>query len=261
MRNTFLLSLVAVMGAGLASAAPSLTTVSSAAPAPSGDTPSLEVIASRIKGAKASELRPTPIKGIYEYQRGAEIAYVSEDGKYAFAGDMYALGSSYNLTEARRREVRRNLISGVPEASMVAFSPKEYKYTITVFTDVDCAYCRKLHSQIADYNKLGIRVRYVSFPRTGPDTESWTRAEQVWCAKDRNAALTVAKLGKDPGGAVCATNPVASQYQLGRSLQISGTPSIVTEFGDMIEGYAPPMEMLKELQTEASRSAPTVIAN
>jgi thiol:disulfide interchange protein DsbC len=127
---------------------------------------------------------------------------------------------------------------------------------------VDCGYCRKLHSQIADYNKLGIRVRYLSFPRTGPDSDSWTRAEQVWCSKDRNSALTQAKLGKDPGGQVCATNPVASQYALGRSLQISGTPSIVTEFGDMIEGYEAPMEMLKELQTEASRTATaTVIAN
>ena len=230
--------------------------------APAAETPSLEVIASRIKGAKASELRPTPIKGIYEYQHGSEIVYVSEDGKYAFAGDLYQLSSSYNVTETRRREVRRSLIAAVPEAAMVAFAPGEYKYTVNVFTDVDCQYCRKLHSQIADYNKLGIRVRYLSFPRTGPQTESWTRAEQVWCAKDRNTALTQAKLGKNPGGQVCAANPVASQYALGRSLRISGTPSIITEFGDMIEGYAPPLELLKELQAEASRTtAPTVIAN
>jgi len=234
-----------------------------ALPVRAADDPALEAIASRIKGAKASELRATPVKGIYEFQRGAELVYVTEDGRYAFAGDMYQLGSGTNLTEARRREVRRNLLAGVPQASMVEFAPREAKYTINVFTDVDCQYCRKLHSQIADYNKLGIRVRYLSFPRSGPDTESWTRAEQVWCAKDRNSALTEAKLGKDPGGQVCATNPVASQYQLGRKLMISGTPAIVTEFGDMIEGYAPPLEMLKELQTEAARAAPatTISAN
>jgi thiol:disulfide interchange protein DsbC len=251
MRITIALCLLAAILAGPASAAPATDAA-----------PSLEVIASRIKGAKASELKPTPIKGIYEYQRGAEIAYVSEDGKYAFAGDMYVLDSSFNLTEARRREVRRNLIAAMPEASMVLFAPKDYKYTINVFTDVDCQYCRKLHSQITDYNKLGIRVRYLSFPRTGPDSESWLRAEQVWCAKDRNTALTQAKLGKDPGGKICPVNPVASQYELGMSLRVSGTPAIVTEFGDMVEGYAPPMEMLKELQTEAARTAtPTVMAN
>jgi thiol:disulfide interchange protein DsbC len=225
------------------------------AAAPAGDSPSLEVIASRIKGAKASDLRPSPIKGIYEYQRGPEIVYVSEDGKYAFAGDLYQLDSKFNVSEARRREVRRSLMATVPEAGMLAFAPKDYKYTINVFTDLDCPYCRKLHSQVADYNKLGIRVRYLSFPRTGPDSESWIRAEQVWCAKDRNAALTQAKLGKDVGGPVCATNPVAKQYELGLSLRISGTPAIVTEFGDMVEGYAPPADMLKELQTEAARSA------
>jgi thiol:disulfide interchange protein DsbC len=261
MRYTIALCLLTATFTGAIFAAPNAPTAPATAAIAAADLATLEAVASRIKGAKASELRATPIKGMYEYQRGAEIAYVSEDGKYAFAGDLYTLGNSFNLTEARRREVRRGLIAAVPEVSMVQFAPKEYKYTINVFTDVDCTYCRKLHSQIADYNKLGIRVRYLSFPRTGPDSESWTKAEQVWCAKDRNAALTQAKLGKDPGGQVCPVNPVASEYQLGISLRISGTPAILTEYGDMIEGYAPPMELLKELQTEAARTAATTVVN
>jgi thiol:disulfide interchange protein DsbC len=219
------------------------------------ESPTLEEVASRIKGAKAAELRVTPVKGIYEYQRGAEVAYVTEDGKYAFAGDLYLLGNSDNLTEARRREVRRGMLGQVPEASMLSFAPDNFKYTINVFTDVDCQYCRKLHSQIASYNKLGIRVRYLSFPRSGPDSASWTTAEKVWCSKDRNAALTLAKLDRMPEGAVCAGNPVAVHYALGRSLRVSGTPAIVTEYGDMVEGYMPPADLLVELQSEAQRGA------
>jgi thiol:disulfide interchange protein DsbC len=219
------------------------------------DSPTLEEVAGRIKGAKAAELRLTPIKGIYEYQRGAEVAYVTEDGKYAFAGDLYLLGSSSNLTEARRREVRRSMLDQVPEASMLSFAPDKFKYTINVFTDVDCQFCRKLHSQIATYNKLGIRVRYLSFPRSGPDSASWTIAEKVWCSKDRNAALTLAKLDRAPDGAVCADNPVAAHYSLARSLRVSGTPAIVTEYGDMLEGYMPPADLLAELQSEAQRVA------
>jgi thiol:disulfide interchange protein DsbC len=225
----------------------------------------LEQVAARIAGAKASELRATPIKGIYEYQRGAELAYVTEDGRYAFTGDLYQLSGgsaqdnknkgNVNLTTARRQEVRRNLIAAVPEASMLVFAPKDPKYTVTVFTDVDCQYCRALHRQIADYNKLGIRVRYLSYPRTGPATESWTKAEQVWCAVDRNAALTRAKQGEPTSGAVCASNPVASHYALGKMLQISGTPAIVTQYGEMIEGYASPADLLKELQGEAQLAA------
>jgi thiol:disulfide interchange protein DsbC len=223
---------------------------------PAADAPAtLEQVAARIAGAKASELRATPIKGIYEYQRGTQIAYVTEDGRYAFAGDLYQLSNSSNLTTARREEMRRGLIAGVPETSMLVFAPRDPKYTITVFTDVDCAYCRKLHQHIADYNRLGIRVRYLSYPRTGPDTESWTKAEQVWCAADRNSALTHAKLGEEPKGAICKTNPVASHYALGRSLQISGTPAVVTQFGELLEGYMPPDELLKELQAEAQLAA------
>ena len=220
---------------------------------------SLEQIKARIPGAKNAELRVTPIKGIYELQRGAELAYVSEDGHYALVGDLYRLADSSNLTSSRRNEVRRKLLSAVPESNMLVFAPKEVPsgrlYTVNVFTDVDCTYCRALHKQIDDYNKLGIRIRYLSFPRTGPNSESWTKAEQVWCSADAKAELTKAKLGQKPTGPVCASNPVAAEYALGQSINITGTPAIVTEFGEMLEGYMPPDALLKELQQEAKLAA------
>ena len=107
---------------------------------------------------------------------------------------------------------------------MVVFSPPNPKYTVTVFTDVDCVYCRALHRQIADYNRLGVRVRYVFFPRTGPNTASWFKAEQVWCSADRKDALTRAKLGEPLAAKVCADNPVAREYALGQAIGLEGTP-------------------------------------
>ena len=204
-------------------------------------------VASRIQGAKPEEVRATPIKGIYEYTRGTEIAYVTGDGKYAISGDLYELASDNDLTEAHRRELRAKLIAAVPETQMLIFGPKDPKYTVTVFTDVDCAYCRKLHSQIAEYNRLGITVRYLAFPRNGPGTESWTKAQQVWCSPDRKTALTRAKLGEELHVARC-DDPVAREYALGRALGISGTPGIFTAGGDMLPGYMPPAEMLGELK-------------
>jgi thiol:disulfide interchange protein DsbC len=218
--------------------------------AKSADT-SLEAIATRIKGAKGGDLRTTPIAGIYEYRRGAELAYVTADGKYAFAGDLYQLSDNSNLSDTRRRELRRALVGAVPEANMVVFSPATPTYTVTVFTDVDCTYCRALHKQIAEYNRLGIRVRYLSFPRSGPNTESWTRAEQVWCAQDRKATLTRAKLGEALTGKTCAPNPVAEEYALGKAIGLQGTPGIVTESGDLLPGYLPPAALLDELKEDA----------
>lgn len=212
----------------------------------------LAAVAARISGAKVSQLHPTPVTGIYEYRQGTAIAYVTQDGRFAFTGDMYRLNDKANLTDARRREVRRTLIGALPEASMIIFSPKDPKYTITVFTDVDCQYCRALHRQIADYNALGVRVRYVSFPRTGPNTQSWTKAEQVWCSADRQSALTQAKLGKNLTTAVCKSNPVAQHYALGLQLALPGTPGIITENGDLLPGYLPPDDLLEALKADGA---------
>ena len=227
-----------------------------AAVAAAADAPSLDAIAAKIPGAHASELRTTPVNGVYEYRRGSEIAYVTADGRYAFAGDLYQLSDNTNLSDVRRRELRKALIGGVTESGMVVFAPrdpKDVKYTVTVFTDMDCSYCRALHKQIDEYNSLGIRVRYVAFPRSGPDTPSWTRAEQVWCAADRNAMLTRVKQSEmysKLDGKVCNPNPVAEHYALGKAMGLTGTPGILTETGELLPGYMPPKELLAELKNE-----------
>lgn len=213
----------------------------------------LAAVAAHIPGAKASDLRTTPIAGIYEYRQGAELVYVTADGRYGFAGDLYRLADRANLSDTRRREVRLALLSAVPESSMVVFAPATTKYTVTVFTDVDCAYCRALHKQIAEYNRLGVKVRYLFFPRSGPHTSSWAKAEQVWCSADRRSALTQAKLGEPLKAPVCSPNPVAEQYELGRAMGLTGTPGIITPSGDLLPGYVPPDELLQELQQDAAQ--------
>jgi thiol:disulfide interchange protein DsbC len=207
-------------------------------------------LAKLLPGAKPEDIRPSPIPGVYEWANGAEIAYVSSDGKFAIDGDLYDLAKKDDLTEARRRDVRAKLLSEIPESDMLVFSPpaRDVKYTVTVFTDVDCGYCRKLHSQIADYNRLGIRVRYLFFPRTGPGTESWAKAEQVWCSADRNDALTRAKRGENITAKPCGPNPVARDYELGQGFGVRGTPAIILANGDMVAGYLPPLALVKELK-------------
>ena len=211
------------------------------------------------KGSKLDDLRPSPIPSIYEFQQGAEISYLTADGKYFIDGNLYDMKSRDNLTEALRTRARVALINAVPESEMMIFSPANPKYTITVFTDVDCGYCRKLHSEMAELNRLGVRVRYMFFPRTGPGTESWRKAEVVWCSPNRNEALTRAKAGAALDmNKICAPTPVRREYELGESIGVRGTPAIVTENGDYISGYMEPHELiaqLKELQL-AKRQIP-----
>lgn len=200
-------------------------------------------------GSKLEDLRPSPIPGIYELSQGADVSYLTADGKFFLDGNVYDMGTRENLTEARRTKARIAMINAVPESQMLIFSPKNPQYTITVFTDVDCQYCRKLHSQMAELNKLGVRVRYMFYPRTGPNTESWRKAEAVWCAADRNEALTRAKAGgtmETTKG--CGPTPVAREYALGQSIGVRGTPAIITEGGDYINGYMAPRDLVQEIK-------------
>ena len=210
----------------------------------------LAAVVAHVPGARSGDIRATPIPGIYEFQQGADIVYVTADGRFGISGDIYRVADKHNLTESRRRELRLALINAVPESSMVVFSPSAPRYTVTVFTDVDCGYCRELHKHIDEYNRLGVKVRYLFFPRSGPDTDSWTKAEQVWCSADRRSALTQAKQGAALKASATCANPVAQQYALGRAIGLSGTPGIVTEKGELLPGYAPPDVLLQELQQE-----------
>ena len=232
--------------AAFAAAALLITTAAPADPAATADPRA--AIAQKLE-VELGAIRPSPLPGIYEVAKGAEVLYVSGDGRYALSGELYETGSGKNLTERRRTEARAIALRAVPDSDAIIFAPDKPRYSVTVFTDVDCAYCRQLHKNIAEYNRLGVRVKYLFFPRTGPGTESWHKAEAVWCAPDRRDALTKAKLGAPiPGKGACPSTPVARSYELGQELGIRGTPGIFTERGDYLAGYLTPEELVKKLK-------------
>ena len=198
---------------------------------------------------KLEDVRMSPVNGIYEVTRGSEISYVSGDGRYAILGDLIDVDSDANLSENRRRTIRARIIDTVPESEMLVYSPTDPKYTITVFTDIDCGYCRRLHSQIAEYNRLGIRVRYMFFPRSGPNTDSWHKAEAVWCSSNRNEALTRAKNGEEIKAPKCPTDIIKRDFELGQKLAVDGTPAIFLSTGEMLPGYAPPGQLVRYLKS------------
>jgi thiol:disulfide interchange protein DsbC len=244
---TFTLLVSVAFGQGGVAANP----IVPAAPAVKGEAKAdpRAAIVNKIDGLKLEDVRISPVNGIYEITRGSEVSYVTADGRYVILGDLYDVDQESNLSENRRRGIRARMIDNVPESEMLVFSPKDPKYTITVFTDIDCGYCRRLHSQINEYNRLGIRVRYLFFPRSGPDTDSWHKAETVWCSSNRNDALTRAKNDEPIKAAKCPADIVSRDYELGHKLGVEGTPAIFLASGEMLPGYAPPGQLAKYLKT------------
>lgn len=230
-------------------------TASAQTPTPDKKADPREVIAGKFD-IKPENVRPSQVPGLYEVAIGSDTAYVSADGRYLIAGDLFEVDSRRNLTEAGRSATRVKILSKLDERDMIVFAPTTpVKHTITVFTDVECGYCRKLHSQIDELNKLGIRVRYMAYPRAGPGTDDWHKMEAVWCSKDRKTAITQAKLGQAVKAANCGATPVAKQYELGEKFAVRGTPAIFTNDGDYIGGYLPPAALLEELDRLKAQAA------
>ena len=199
--------------------------------------------------AKIDAVEAAPLPGYRQVIVGSQMIYVSDDGRYLLQGTLYDTEAKRDLTGARLAVDHKKKVDAVPKSKRVVFAPDKPKYKVTVFTDLDCGYCRKLHSQIAEYNKLGIKVRYLFFPRTGPNSESWEKAEEVWCSNNRSDAMTRAKRGEEISGAKhCANSPVARQYELGQEVGVRGTPAILLENGEMLPGYLPPQSLVKHLK-------------
>ncbi len=212
-----------------------------------------EEIASKLNGVTANDITDSPIPGLYQVSVGSNVAYVTADGRYLIQGEVYDLESLENVTEATRAAARVEMLGAVDPAEMIVFrADGEPKHVVTIFTDIDCGYCRQFHRDIDRVNALGIEVRYLFYPRTGPDTESWAKADKVWCADDRNAALTRAKLGGSIPDKKCGETPVAEHYELGRRVGVRGTPAMFAENGELIGGYLPPDQLLKTLDAIAN---------
>ena len=214
-------------------------------------------VVAKLQGAKPEDVGPSPIPGLYEVTMGGLIAYVSSDGKYLLSGNVYDLDTQVNLTASRRNAARAKALAAVREDQTIVFSPANPKMTVTVFTDIDCGFCRKFHNQIADLNKAGIRVRYLFFPRSGPGTESWRKAEAVWCSADRRDALTRSKRGEEIKAKTCpGVAAVQTQYAMGEDLGVEGTPAIFTQTGDYVGGFMTPEQLVQVIQ-ESQKAAST----
>lgn len=225
-------------------------------PAMAGDNAELELVRQKIgemfEMIGPEDVNTSPVDGWYTIQKGSVVAYVSADGRYLLQGDLIDLDTQVNLSEMGRTDARRELMSTVSDDEVIKFSPSDIKYSVSIFTDVDCTYCRRLHSQIDEYMAHGIEVRYLLYPRNGPASPSWNTAEEVWCASDRPNALTLAKLDREFPTSKCDASIVLDHYVIGRDVGLNGTPAIVFDDGTLIAGYLPPDQLKARLEQNAA---------
>ena len=205
-----------------------------------------EAILKLVPDATIDSIAESAVPGFYEVSLGGQMVYVSMDGRFLVQGSIYDIENKVDLTEQKSSGARKTALEAVPASKRIIFAPTEVKHRLTVFTDIDCGYCRRLHQEMADYNARGIAVEYLFFPRAGLGSDSFQKAVNVWCAADRNEAMTVAKSGKELERKTC-DNPITSDYQLGQKIGITGTPALIAEDGTLLPGYMPADQLLMRL--------------
>lgn len=190
-------------------------------------------------GVQSTEIQPSPISGMKTVLTNSGVLYVTEDGKHMIQGPLYDVSGAQPINTTNSMLMTH---LNALEKEMIVYKAANEKHVITVFTDITCGYCHKLHEQMADYNALGITVRYLAFPRQGMQSEAADNMKAIWCAKDRNKAFDEAMAGKGVKAASCDID-IADQYALGVQFGVSGTPAIVLSNGYVVPGYQGPQEM------------------
>ncbi len=205
---------------------------------------------------KVLEVNPTPIPSVKEVMvdggRGSEILYISEDGKYIINGTIFDIENRVDLTDQKKSVIRKELMAKFSASQRIDFLPEKMDHHVTVFTDIDCGYCRKLHAEMAQYNELGIGISYLFFPRAGLQSGSFDKAVNVWCAADQQQAMTLAKAGEAVDAKTC-DNPIAEHYKAGVTAGVSGTPALVLDNGTLMPGYLPPIQLKQRLDSLSAK--------
>ncbi len=196
---------------------------------------------------EVDSIQKTPIDGLYQIVIGSDVIYMTSDGAYVVKGEILDINKRRNLTEDVRADSRVKLLSAIKKDEYIEFVGEDAQDAIYVFTDIDCGYCRKLHRDVPELNARGISVRYLAYPRAGVDSAAGKEMSNVWCADNRQEALTAAK-NRESVEAKSCDDPVAEQHELGQKLGVRGTPSIYLQNGRNLPGYMAPDEIVKQIK-------------
>ncbi len=190
----------------------------------------------------------TPVAGIYQTRLGNQYAYLTEDGRYVFIGNLIDLKTGDNLTDIARRKTAIAELNRIALEDKVIFPATGVeKAVLNVFTDTSCPYCKKLHAEVAKLQAAGISIHYLPYPRGGRQGPGYQSLKQVWCAEDKPEAMGIAKgldTGVLPAGDCEKGNFVDAGYALGNRVGLTGTPTLFKSNGEMLEGYIPYQQLI-----------------
>jgi len=130
-----------------------------------------------------SQVNLTAMENVYEVIAGTETLYVYSRDKFVMIGEVFDTERRISWAQEKRDKTRQEALvelTALPESNMIIMGDREGERYVTVFTDTDCGWCQKFHKDIPALARGGLKVRYLMWPRSGLNSESYREAVSVW---------------------------------------------------------------------------------
>lgn len=195
-----------------------------------------KVVEAKLAGAKVEGVQPGPL-GLFEVRfRGASgqrIVYTDANATHIFLGKIYDAQNDRDLTEERLRKLNAIKFEQLPLDQAVKIQRGNGKRVLAMFSDPYCPACKQFEQTLQQVDDITIYV--FMFPVIRPELAEQSKA--VWCSPDRGKAwLDVALRGKPPTAKPSCATPLEKNLELGRSLGVNSTPTLVLASGERVTG-------------------------
>ena len=189
-------------------------------------------LAQKYPNLSIKQLAATEMQGLYSGQLDDQVVYINEDAEYLFFGAMMRLKDKKNLTNDLMLKQNTIDFKSLPLKDAIKTVKGNGKRVLAVFSDPNCPYCKTLETNLEQLNNVTIYT--FMYPIK---TQSVIPSKKVWCSPNKDYAWRnlIQKSQEAPGGSDCA-NPIERNLQLGKSLGIHGTPSMIFSNGFKLTG-------------------------
>ena len=187
-------------------------------------------------GVKVEGVQAGPL-GLYEVRyksaNGMRIVYTDASATHIIVGKIYEAASERDLTEERMRKLNAVKFESLPLDQAVKIQRGNGKRVVAMFSDPHCPYCKTFEQTLQQVDDITIYV--FMFPVIHPELADHSKS--VWCSSDRAKAwLDVALRGKPPTAPSTCANPVEKNLELGRSIGVNSTPTLILASGERVSG-------------------------
>ena len=179
-------------------------------------------LAKQYPNLRITQIQATEMAGLYSAKLDDQIVYLEENAQHIFLGSMIRLKDQKNLTKDLVIQQNSMDWKQLPLKDAIKIIKGNGQHQLAIFSDPNCPYCKKLETEL---DKLNNYTLYLFIYPLKP--QSIAVSKQIWCDKTpANAWKNLLQRNIQPQAKSCE-HPIDRNLELGRKLQLNGTPTLI----------------------------------